>query len=238
MNRKVSAAAVLAAMCLLAAGCKTERAPSAPPVSAAGIPPASSQVPLSKPITQFSKTISLFDGKSLAGWKGSAFGTDGEIMADKGALVIGMGGPLSGVTYTNDSLLPKIDYEIELDARRTLGNDFFCGLTFPVADSFCTLIVGGWGGTLVGLSSLDDLDASENETTKFLYFEDKRWYHIRLAVLANRMQVWIDKDKVIDVNTTGKKISLRSGEIALSKPLGFATYSATAELKNIVLKTN
>jgi hypothetical protein len=40
----------------------------------------------------------------------------------------------------------------------------------------CTLICGGWGGTLVGLSSIDDLDASENPTATIKEFKEKTWY--------------------------------------------------------------
>ena len=57
------------------------------------------------------------------------------------------------------------DYEVTLEAMRVDGNDFFCGMTFPAGKDPCTLIVGGWGGTVVGLSSINGMDASENETT-------------------------------------------------------------------------
>ena len=33
-----------------------------------------------------------------------------------------------------------------------------------------TLVLGGWGGSLCGLSSLDYMDASENQTTTFVSF--------------------------------------------------------------------
>ena len=80
-----------------------------------------------------------------------------------------MGDPFTGINWTND--FPKMNYEVALDAMRVMGSDFFCGLTVPVGDTFCSLIVGGWGGSLVGISSLDGMDASENETTKFISFE-------------------------------------------------------------------
>ena len=83
---------------------------------------------------------------------------------------------MTGINWTNR--VPKVNYEVTLDAMRVTGSDFFCGLTVPVSDSFCTLIVGGWGGSLVGISSLDGQDASENETTKFFNFEQGKWYRI------------------------------------------------------------
>ena len=51
------------------------------------------------------------------------------------------------------------------------GGDFFCGLTFPYGDASCTFVVGGWGGGLVGLSSINGDDASENETRTTISWE-------------------------------------------------------------------
>src|SRR5207248_8556470 len=128
---------------------------------------------------------------------------------------------------------PKINYEFALDAMRVTGSDFFCGLTVPVGDSFCSLIVGGWGGSLVGISSLDGMDASENETSKFMNFEKGRWYRIRLRVRETKIEAWIDRQKLIDVDTTGRKISLRPGDIELSKPVGLASWQTTAVFREI-----
>ena len=69
------------------------------------------------------------------------------------------------------------------------------------------MIVGGWGGSLLGISSLDGLDASENETTKFVSFETGRWYRIRLRVTEKRLEAWIDQEKLVDVDTSEKRIS-------------------------------
>ena len=71
--------------------------------------------------------------------------------------------------------MPRINYEVKLEARREEGSDFFCRLTFPVNDSFCALILGGWGGTVVGLSTIDGLDASEKETSRLMNFDLNKW---------------------------------------------------------------
>ncbi len=94
-----------------------------------------------------------------------------------------------------------MNYEVALDAMRLMGSDFFCGLTVPVGETFCSLIVGGWGGSLLGISSVEGMDASENETTKFTNFESGRWYRIRLRVTEKRIEGWIDKEKLIDLAT-------------------------------------
>ncbi len=177
----------------------------------------------------------LFDGKTLRGWRETQFSGHGDIECRSNLLVLNMGDPFTGVNYTNE--VPKMNYEVALDAMRAAGSDFFCGLTVPVGDSWCSLIVGGWGGSLLGISSIDTLDASENETTKFVNFEDGRWYRIRLRITEGRIQAWLDEQKILDVDTTGRRISLRPGEIEMSKPFGIASWQTTALLREIRIRT-
>ena len=176
--------------------------------------------------------IGLFDGKTLDGWKVTDFGgPPEEVHVDDGKLVLEMGAAaMSGVTWTRD--VPKIDYEVSLDAMRVEGSDFFCGLTFPVKDAFCSLIVGGWGGSLVGLSSFDGMDASQNETTASMAFENRRWYPVRLRVTAGRIQAWIGAKRLVDARPGERRISVRA-EVENSKPFGIATWHTKAALKDI-----
>jgi hypothetical protein len=172
----------------------------------------------------------LFDGTSLSGWKSTNFGGEGEVLVQDGSIVLDFGSSITGITYTRD--FPKTNYEIRLEAMRADGRDFFCGMTFPVADSHCSLIVGGWGGAVVGLSSIDGKDASENETTKFLKFENGKWYRFRVQVSPQKIKAWIDDEVVIDQSIEGRKISTRS-EVNLSKPLGFASFETKALLRKL-----
>ena len=100
---------------------------------------------------------SLFDGESLKGWQNTPFTGRGEVRVEKGAIALKPGKPMTGVTWTGT--FPRSDYEIRFEAVRLAGNDFFATVTFPVQDSFCTLVTGGWGGDIVGLSSIDGWDA-------------------------------------------------------------------------------
>ena len=146
---------------------------------------------------------------------------------------IGVGTDLNGVRWTGP--LPTVPYAVELEARRVSGSDFFCGLTFPVrsgAESV-TLIVGGWGGSLVGISSIDGLDASENSTGSQHEFEDQRWYRIRVEAAEERLQAWIDDRQVVDVHTEGQKLSLRVGPIEDCAPFGLATWLTSAEVRGV-----
>lgn len=172
----------------------------------------------------------IFNGISLDGWEVTNFGPQGPVSVSGGEIILGMGDGCTGVTYTRD--FPLTNYEITLEARRKEGNDFFCGLTFPVGNDFCTFIAGGWGGTTVGLSCIDGKDAAENETTTMRNFERNRWYSIRLMVTGNRIEAWIDEEKVVDVDTKGRKVSIRP-EVTLSKPLGIASWNTTAGIRKI-----
>ena len=132
------------------------------------------------------KPESLFDGQSLEGWESTSYGGEGEITVEDGSLVIGVDNMLSGVTTTREDY-PTMDYEIELEAKKVNGIDFFCGLTFPVNDTHCSLIVGGWAGTVVGFSCIDGDDASENETSISQKFEKDQWYKIKLRVQPTKL---------------------------------------------------
>jgi hypothetical protein len=63
--------------------------------------------------------------------KASDFPGKGELKINNESLILGSGNDLTGVTWTQD--IPRTDYEISFDARRAAGNDFFSGVTFPVA---------------------------------------------------------------------------------------------------------
>ena len=175
----------------------------------------------------------LFDGVSLEGWKVANFGSQGAVSVKKGEIILEMGDGGTGITWEKD--VPVMDYRISLDAKRVAGHDFFCGLTFPVDDKFCTLIIGGWGGVTVGLSCIDEMSASENETTSLMRFVDNQWYHITLEVFGEKIKATIDNQVVVDFTKGNHKLSIRP-EVYLSTPLGIATWYTTAALKNIRLE--
>ena len=184
--------------------------------------------------------IDLFDGRSLAGWKVTEFAGRGEVTVDKAfrggppAIVVSPGVALSGFNWTG--MVPRTNYEVALEMMKIEGHDFPCGLTFPVAESYASLILGGWGGGVVGLSSIDDRDASENETTKFMAFPKDRWFKVRMRVTPAKLEAWLDDKKIVDQDITNRKISLRRGEISRSVPLGISTYQTSAAFRAIRLR--
>ncbi|MFM8733596.1 MAG: DUF1080 domain-containing protein [Pirellulales bacterium] len=172
----------------------------------------------------------LFDGTTLGAWKPTPFGGEGEVRVADGAIVVPMGATLSGITWAGE--FPRTGYEIELQARRVEGSDFFCGLTFPVGDSCCSLILGGWGGSVTGLSCLDGRDAADNETTDTRNFTRGHWYAVRVRVTPARIECLLDGEPLVEQNIEGRRISVRD-EVAASQPLGIATYATTGEFRGI-----
>jgi hypothetical protein len=180
-----------------------------------------------------SDTNLLFDGKSLDGWEITNFGPQGPVYVSGGKIILGAGDGCTGITWKGS--FPTSDYEVTLDAMRVSGSDFFCGITFPVGKDPCSLIIGGWGGTTVGLSSIDGMDASENSTTILMKFEKEQWYHICLSVTEKRIEAMIDSVKVVDFTIGINKLSIRP-EVELSKPFGITSWNTTAAIRNIRVK--
>ena len=226
MLKQLSLAAMLMTGLLLSACSRTPR-PTTQPSAAAAKPAAPSAV--NKYAWQ-----SLFDGKTLGKWKVSDFAGHGEVHVEDGAIVIPMGNAdMSGVTWTGT--YPKMNYEISLEAKRVQGSDFFCALTFPVNDSNATLVLGGWGGSVCGISCLDYEDAARNDTTKTRQFKDGQWYRVRMRVTEDKLKAWLDDEPLVDVVYKGRKVDIRI-ECTESKPLGIATWNTTGAARDIRIR--
>jgi|GEM_PF-2463018 len=177
---------------------------------------------------------SLFDGKSLGHWKRADFTGDAKVLVRDGMLVMERGEPLNGVIWTGPEL-PQSNYELTYEAQRIDGADFFATATFPVGKSSCSLVLGGWGGWLTGLSSLDGADASENETTGSIEFQNGRWYKVRIQVTDERIRCWVDDKQIVDVEREGRSIDVRI-EMVFCRPFGLATYDATGAVRKLEWK--
>ena len=182
-------------------------------------------------VAQAPQWIPLFDGQTLKGWKETPFTGHGAVRVAGGELLLEPGQPMTGVTLT--AAFPVTGYEVRFEGQRRRGNDFFATLTFPVGETFCTWVTGGWGGDIIGLSNIDGGNASENETRAYFNFENNRWYRFRLQVTPGRIRAWIDDQRVIDVSIEGREVGLRPGETKLMAPLGFASYATAGALRRI-----
>ena len=233
----------IAAVCC-AVGCATAAKPSAastlePTPGAAAAGP-KKLAPKAK-VAGFGMTSNVTkdgspNGESFAAsedWRVSDYVGSGGVWVEGDACYLGEGNDMTGITW--GGALPSMNYEVTLEAQRAAGGDFFCGLTFPYGKDPCSLIVGGWGGRLVGISSLDWLDASENGTAKWRDFENGKWYSIRLRITPEKIEAWIDGEQLVDVDTQGRGIGIRF-EVEPCRPFGIATWRTTGAVKNVRIR--
>ncbi len=172
----------------------------------------------------------LMDRNAAGGWKKAAFEGGGEPRVENGRLLLPAGDNLTGAVWAGE--LPSGDYEIALEAMRVEGSDIFCGLTFPVAGTHASLILGGWGGGICGISSIDGMDASENGTTTVRDFENGKWYPVRLSVSGGWIEAWVGEERIVHVEAQGRRLDTRY-EMRLVKPLGLASWRTTATLRGV-----
>ena len=208
---------------------------------AAQVPPGGSQSPPASPksdstSSRLARQRSLFDGKTLKGWRvvdQFDFARHGKVTVEDGAIVMAPGQAGTGIAWKGP--FPRDRYEVSLEAMRTEGNDFFCGITFPVGKQYCTLILGGWGGSVVGLSNIDGQAADENETTQAETFQKNRWYHVRLRVTPQAIEVWLDKESIIRVDRKDREFSIWWEQEPM-RPFGIASWYTGAKLRKVTLK--
>ncbi len=176
----------------------------------------------------------LFNGKSLEGWKKSDFYKAGEVKVEDGLIIMSKSVSMSGITSTRQDL-PTTDFELSYEAMRLAGRDFFAAATFPVGKSYITLVNGGWGGGVTGLSSLDGMDASENETTRSFRYQDRTWYRFRVRVTDKMIRCLIDDKEILAVAHRNRRVATRI-ETRRSQPLGFATWESTGAVRHIEIR--
>lgn len=178
----------------------------------------------------------LFNGTDLSGWEITDYAGGGAVTVKDGEIHFAQGELITGIHLAHDKI-PRTNFELEAEAMKVDGDDFFCAITFPVGETYATFVPGGWGGTVVGISSIDGLDAAENETATFMKFEKNQWYHFRLRVTGEKIQCFLDDKLVVDLPLADRQIALRPGPIELSVPIGIASFQCISKVRNVKLRT-
>lgn len=190
--------------------------------------------------TPMPQTWRLQEASLLAHWQPAGIDQSGDLQLAPGEFTLGAGKPMTGTRFTAWAQLhlPVTDYAVEFEAMRVSGQDFFGALTFPVRsiDTCATLVTGGWGGGLVGISSIDEQNASENSTRGEHQFVNGQWYKFRLEVRDDELKTWLDGRLVINASIKARTISLRPGDIEKCAPFGLATYMTTGKVKNLIVQ--
>jgi hypothetical protein len=182
----------------------------------------------------------LFETPLVDHWRDAKIEDGGEIRREADGFTLKEGGPMTGnvfPTWEADGL-PLTDYRVTYEAMRVSGSDFFGAVTFPVGgiDRCVTFVLGGWGGTQVGVSSIDGADASQNATGSSVQFENGRWYRVRIEVQEESLRVWLDDRPLVSFNPKGRQLGLRGPDIARCAPFGFATFGTEGRIKGCVVE--
>lgn len=190
-------------------------------------------VPASQAAADADSWISLFDGRTLNGWKVSDVGGQDSVAVKEGAIHMGMGETTTGVACTRP--VPRDGYEVSLEMTRLAGVDFPCALTFPVGEEQLTFVIGGWGGTVTGVSCIDGYDAANNSYSRYVKIEDRRWYAVRVVVTRGSVECWLDGERLIRIQRGQRKFSVRL-EVEEFVPLGISTWQTHGAVRNIKLR--
>ena len=186
------------------------------------------------------KRWALLESEMVQHWNPVALEDSGMAQVMTGEITLPAGKPMTAVKFEAwEALkLPVTDYAIEFEALRVEGQDFFGAVTFPVRSlkTCATLVNGGWGGGLVGISSIDEQTAAENATRSEHRFVNGQWYRFRLEVRDEEIKGWLDGRLIINASIKGRTISLRPGDIEQCAPFGVATYGTTGRLRGLVVE--
>lgn len=226
MLNRMSRRACLLAGCM--AGLSGWKLTDAERLEAQDAPPAAKPPRDAKP----GDALPRWPEKDLSNWRvvdKFVFKRHGKVEWKDGSVALGKGDPGTAIVWSG-AAPPTNHYELSLEARRDEGDDFMCGLTFPVDKSHCTLIVGGWGGSVTGLSNVDDFPAVENETTNAVEIVTGRWHAIRLRVTPTEILAWFDKTKIVDLDAKDKRFSVWWEQEPV-RPLGIATWNTAASIR-------
>ncbi|WP_145198993.1 hypothetical protein [Planctomycetes bacterium Poly30] len=165
-------------------------------------------------------------------WQAGVYGDSDELDVLEDGVVLPIGVPLTGITYLDEP--PSGSYSLEVQATRQYGSDFFLGVTFPVRDGHLTLVLGGWGGTLCGLSCIDGEDASTNATRTYVEFPNGKRQTVLIEVEDHRVRALVNGEGIVDVDLTGKRLGVRP-EVTPSLPLGIASFATCTVLHSVRL---
>ncbi|MBL9118111.1 MAG: hypothetical protein JNJ83_24100 [Verrucomicrobiaceae bacterium] len=186
-------------------------------------------------------THSLLSAKWQSRWKVPVIPEVGRAEVKENSIRLESGAPMTVVRFDAlDELGVNLaHYEVNFEARRIEGNDFFAALTFPIGskDRCLSFINGGWGGGTTGLSNIDHTPASDNLTASLQRYVLGQWYGFNLMVTPEEILVRMDGRSIIRTAAQGQHFGLRPGDIELCAPFGFASYETVGEVRSVMIKS-
>jgi hypothetical protein len=182
----------------------------------------------------------LLDESLQSSWQEAGIPDEGTLELTDKVLTLPPGLPMTGCKFPawNTLGMPGTNYGIEYEAMRVEGEDIFGMCTFPVSShsSHATFVIGGWGGVLTGISSIDFKDASENSTRAEQKFANGMWHHVRIEVRPEDLRAWVNGRPVVNVSIKGRQVGLRPGYIDHCLPFGFATWNTEGRIRGVKIR--
>ena len=175
---------------------------------------------------------SMFDGKTLQGWRETAFTGRGKVRVENGTIVLGPGAPMTGVTFTGE--FPKSNYEVRFEARTNRRQRFLCQP--HVSGGRLVLYLGdrrvgrryrrtfqpGW----LGRQRQRDADVLRFREGALVRFPPAG--HARTNHGLDRRQA--DRQRA---RSPAARLACAPARFKLSAPFGFASYGTTGALRKI-----
>ena len=177
---------------------------------------------------------SLFDGKTLEGWRAGrrgVFAGAGKVHVKDGAIVLERGKELTAIALTRR--VPSSGYEIAYDAMCTDGHQF-ASLIFPYGQSHARWYVST-EATAVDWTA----DDGPGQTRRPVELKPGTWHRCRLRVGRHVIEAWINDERVVSFDTRTRPlkpgwdqwcVDAGGGDVVLF------TGSAAAAYRNIRLR--
>ena len=87
----------------------------------------------------------------------------------------------------------------------------------------------------MGLHLVDGRGREDNVTTREKSFGAERWHRVRIRVTQAKIEAWVSKEKVIDLETKGHSFGVLREWRPLD-PFGIGAWGGARMLRNIVLR--
>lgn len=185
-----------------------------------------SQAPTLEEFLPSGEQLELFDGESLDFWEPADFGDAGKIEVKDRTILLHRGAPAAGMIWSGP--FRQIDYELFFEIK--FSERGTAAVTLPVDLGSAALLFG----EVAELCCTDGDQALKSEVTGKSLLEAQRWHRVRVRVIAERIQSWIDDRPVLDAETAGKLLALPD-EFQSATPPAIVVRDASASLRNIVL---
>ena len=175
--------------------------------------------------------VSLFDGKTLAGWKtvqsAEEDGPPGEVRASNGQITLDQA-PKTWTSLVWQGEFPTTDYELLYEFQHLGGGATVTD--FPVGQS---QFRADCQSEAFGVERRKDGVSSELYSALFSYTD--QWQRVQTRVSEGRIQAWLNGRKVADLPAVAALLS--AGAINLKGwPLHFGTCTAAGAVRNVYIR--